>query len=336
MSEVMKICAALILGFIIAAVSGRFIIPLLRKFQLGQHVRGDGPQTHLAKAGTPSFGGFIFLGSFFVLSIIYLILDYNPTVLMITLFVLAHAIIGFVDDYFNIKVNNDGLGDGQKALLLLIVQMIFVFIFVYGSNNPITIAMPFGWNAIQVEGAWKFVYALFLIFYFFACTNAVNIVDGIDGLASSVTIVTLIFTAITGYITYKANSNPGSMALTLISTVMIGALFGFLIYNWHTAKCFMGDMGSLALGALVSAIFLYLDMPWAFIFAGIIYVIDIATVLLQTAYFKATGGKRIFRMTPIHHAFELRGWKEEKVVLSFTAVQLIGAVLAALMIWPFV
>ncbi len=336
MNEIIKICLALILGFIIAAVSGKFIIPILRRFQLGQHVREDGPQTHLAKAGTPSFGGFIFLGSFSILAIIYLIIDYNPMVLMVTLFVLAHAIIGFVDDYFNIKVNNDGLADGQKALLLLIVEAIFVFAFVYGSSSAITIAMPFGWNAIEVEGVWKFVYALFLIFYFFACTNAVNIVDGIDGLASSVTIVTLVFTGITGYITYKANNNPDNLSLTILSVIMIGALLGFLIYNWHTAKCFMGDMGSLALGAFVSVIFLYLGIPWAFVFAGVIYVIDIATVLIQTGYYKATGGKRIFRMTPIHHAFELRGWKEEKVVLSFSAVQLIGAVLAALMIWPFV
>lgn len=336
MNEIIKICLALILGFIIAAVSGKFIIPVLRKFQLGQHVRKDGPQTHLVKAGTPSFGGSIFLAAFLILTIIYLIIDYNPMVLMITLFVLAHAIIGFVDDYFNIKVNNDGLSDGKKALLLVIVEAIFVFTFVYGSSSAVTIAMPFGWDAIHVEGVWKFIYALFLIFYFFACTNAVNIVDGIDGLASSVTIVTLVFTGITGYITYKANNNPDSLSLTILSVIMIGALFGFLIYNWHTAKCFMGDMGSLALGAFVSVVFLYLGIPWAFIFAGIIYVIDIATVLIQTGYYKATGGKRIFRMTPIHHAFELRGWKEEKVVLSFSAVQLIGAVLSALMIWPFI
>ena len=334
MDNVYLLILALVLGFGIAAISGKFILPMLRTLQVGQRVRNDGPKTHLKKAGTPTFGGFIFLGAFTIVVSMYLIYDFQPIILATLLFVLAHAAIGFVDDYFNVRVNGDGLSDAKKALVLAIIQILFIVFYLYAGGEEVRILLFFR-EPIVVTGIWKLVYGAFLFFYFFACTNAVNIVDGIDGLASSVTIVTLAFTAITAYLFHKNNfGTASSLGVSIVSLVMLGALGGFLIYNWHKAKCFMGDLGSLALGALTSVTLLILEMPWVFVLAGIMYVVDIATVLIQTTYFKMTGGKRIFKMTPIHHQFEIEGWSEVKVVILFSVIQLIGSVLSALIVWP--
>ena len=325
---------AAVLGFIISAIAGKFFVPFWENAGAKQNVSRFGIESHQVKTGTPTFGGSIFLTAFTLLTVIYLFIDFSPMVLAILLFVLAHAAIGFIDDYFNIRVNNFGLEVKQKAALLFIVELAFVIYYLYGTGQPITIVWPFGLEATVIQGAWKILYGAFLLFYFMACTNATNIVDGVDGLSSSVTVVTLAFSGITAFVLYKnVTATSSNFGLAVISFVMLGALLGFLIYNWHPAKIFMGDMGSLALGALTSTIFLAMGMPWVFIFAGIIYVIDIATVLIQRSYYKISGGKRIFRYTPIHHQFELDGWSEVKIVRNFSLVQLIGSIVAGILVW---
>ncbi len=325
------IVIAALLGFALSALAGQIILPILQRSHVGQQVREVGPKTHYKKSGTPTFGGFIFLTAFAILALLYAIGMANPHIILLLLFTLAHAAIGFVDDYVKVTKDKKGISAKQKTILLLLVETVFIVIYLFALDAPVRVVWPFGWGVLVIEGAWKFVYGLFLLFYFYACTNAVNIVDGVDGLASSVTIVVLAYLALTAGL---VATNDNAPVVTILASVMAGCLGGFLLYNWHKAKVFMGDTGSLALGALVSALFLVLEMPWAFVLSGIIYVIDIASVFIQVTYFKRTGGKRIFLMSPIHHHYELKGWKETKVVFAFCLVSLIGSVIAALVTWP--
>ncbi len=336
MNDILILILAAILGFVISAIGGKFWVPFWQQAGAKQKISKFNIESHQKKGGTPTFGGSIFLTSFVILAIIYLIIDFNPLVLAIVLFTVAHAVIGFIDDYVNVKVNSIGLSDKAKGMMMLVVQVFFIAYYLYGNSGEIRIVWPFGIEPTVVSSWGKIIYGLFLLFYFFACTNAVNIIDGIDGLSSSTTSVVLIYTGITALLLHRANTIESGFGLSVLSFIMFGALLGFLIYNWHKAKIFMGDMGSLALGALVSSIFLVMEMPWAFAIAGIMYVIDIATVLIQRSYFKITGGKRLPMRTPIHHDFEEKGWKEEKVVTLFTVGQTIGCILAALLTWTII
>ncbi|NCC83177.1 MAG: phospho-N-acetylmuramoyl-pentapeptide-transferase [Clostridia bacterium] len=322
---------ALLLGFGVSALAGRVILPMLQRSRTGQQVREVGPSTHLKKSGTPTFGGFIFLSAFTLLTLIYLVFRFNSTVLLILLFTLVHGAIGYWDDFVKVRKDKKGISAKQKTIALLLVEAIFIAIYLFGMNEEIRMVWPFGWGVLVIAGWGKLLYGLFLLFYFYACTNAVNITDGVDGLASSITIVVLLFTGITALLGYNSVVAEGA---GILSFLMAGALLGFLLYNWHKAKVFMGDTGSLALGALVSALFLAEQIPWAFVLSGAIYVIDILSVFIQVTYFRHTGGKRIFRMSPIHHHFELGGWSEYKVVTVFVLVTLAGSVCAALSHWP--
>lgn len=318
-------------GFILSAFGGLYILPILRRAHLGQQVRDYGPQSHLKKSGTPTFGGAIFLASFTAVAIGYLIIRFDLRLLLMILFILAHAAIGFADDYIKVRVDKEGLSPKQKTYLLLAVETVFIALFLLIPGPATKIIMPFGWGVFEVTGLWKILYGLFLLFYFYACTNAVNITDGVDGLASSVTIVALCFIGSTALMHYHTIQNEQVVAL---SFALAGALGGFLIYNWNKAKVFMGDFGSLALGAAVSVFFFAEAVPWAFVLSGIIYVAEIGSVFIQVQYYRRTGGKRIFRMSPIHHHYELGGWNEVKIVFVFSLVTLIGSMLAAAMIWP--
>ncbi len=321
----------LILGFILAAVGGKIILPQLNKLQVGQKVREVGPKTHYKKSGTPTFGGAIFLFAFTLLAIISLIIDFRADFFAILLFILAHAAIGFVDDFVKVRINKKGLSARAKTLYLLIVQVVFVAIYLFALVGPVRMVLPFSMGVWTITGVWKVLYGLFLIFYFYACTNAVNITDGVDGLATTVSVVTLTF--LTLHVLWHPTS-PGANHSLWFASSLSGALMGFLLYNWHKAKVFMGDFGSLAIGAAIAVLFLREEVPLAFVLAGVIYVIEIGSVFIQVQYFRRTGGKRIFRMSPIHHHYELGGWKEEKVVFSFALVQLIGSIVAALIFWP--
>ncbi len=327
------IIIALAAGFILAALGGRIILPLLRRAHTGQEVREEGPKSHYVKSGTPTFGGLIFLLPFFLIGIIYLIYRFDIRLLLMLLFILVHAAIGFADDYIKVRVNKEGLSPKQKTYLLLIAEAVFIILFLYLPKEPVQLILPFGWGKIAVSGAWRILYGLFLLFYFYACSNAVNITDGIDGLASSVTIIVLIFIGSTALLDYQDIVDEQT---ALLAFSLAGALGGFLIYNWHKAKVFMGDFGSLALGAAVSLFFFTESVPWAFVLSGFIYVAEILSVFIQVQYFRHTGGKRIFRMSPIHHHYELGGWSEVRIVAVFSLITVLGSVLAGLTFWPWI
>lgn len=319
------------LGFALAALGGLFILPILRSAHIGQQVRDVGPKSHLVKSGTPTFGGVIFLLPFFLIAIVYLIYRFDLRLLLMLLFIAAHAAIGFADDYVKVRINKKGLSPKQKTYLLLLVEAVFIVLFLYMPGAELKLILPFGWGVWQIGGFWKVLYGLFLLFYFYACSNAVNITDGVDGLAASVTIIVLVFIGSTALLKYESIAHEQT---ALLAFSLAGALGGFLLYNWHKAKCFMGDFGSLALGAAVSLLFFAEAVPWAFLLSGFIYFAEILSVFIQVQYFRRTGGKRIFRMSPIHHHYELGGWKEVKIVFVFSLVTLLGSVLAALTFWP--
>lgn len=322
---------ALLCSFVIGAIGGKFILPQLRKLNVGQQVRSQGPQTHLKKSGTPTFGGAIFLFPFIILTIAYLLYDFDPYILLALFFVLAHAAIGFADDYIKVRISKDGLSAKQKTILLLIVELIFIVIYLFFIPGDRSFILPFGMGIWRITGFWRLAYAAFLLLYFYACTNAVNMNDGIDGLASSVTIVVLSFILLHALVNYRGKMSQHTIVL---ASIMIGALLAFLIYNWHKAKVFMGDFGSLALGATTSLLFLQEEIPLAFVLSGIVYVVEIASVFLQVQYFRRTGGKRLFRMAPYHHHLELGGWKEVKIVFFLSFCSLIGSIVAAFSFWP--
>ena len=234
---------------------------------------------------------------------------------------LCYGLVGFADDFVKVKLKrNLGLTAIQKFLLQLVVAVVFLFVLKNSGDLSCDLYIPF-WNLdLEIPTA---VYMVFAAFVIVGCVNAVNLTDGVDGLSSSVTIPVMVFFATTSYI-------YGRTTLALLPATVAGGLAGFLCYNFHPAKVFMGDTGSLFLGGMVCGMAFALDMPLILILVGIIYLCETLSVILQVTYFKLTHGKRIFKMTPIHHHFELCGWKEEKIVFVFTAITLIMCVLAYL------
>ena len=234
---------------------------------------------------------------------------------------LCYGLVGFADDFVKVKLKrNLGLTASQKFLLQLVVAVIFLFVLKRSGDLSCDLYIPF-WNLdLEIPTA---VYMIFAAFVIVGCVNAVNLTDGVDGLSSSVTIPVMVFFAATAYI-------YGRTTLALLPATVAGGLAAFLCYNFHPAKVFMGDTGSLFLGGMVCGMAFALDMPLILILVGIIYICETLSVILQVTYFKLTHGKRIFKMTPIHHHFELCGWKEEKIVFVFTAITLVMCVLAYL------
>lgn len=304
------------ISFAISVILGPFVIPFLRKLKVGQTERVDGVQEHLKKAGTPTMGGVIFLASIIVTSLFY-VKDY-PKIIPVLLLTIGFGIIGFIDDYLKVVLRrSDGLLPKQKMLLQIIVTAIFAFYIIKVANIPLTLLIPFsggkywdiGWIAIPL-----------MFFAIIGTVNGTNFTDGLDGLATSVTvIVAAFFTAVA--IGTKSGLEP-------ITSIVVGALLGFLLYNVYPAKIFMGDTGSLALGGFVSGVAYMLQMPLFIIIVGLIYLVEVLSVIIQVTYFKKTGGKRIFKMAPIHHHFELCGWSETRVVAVFTIITVILCLIA--------
>jgi len=306
--------AAFIITFILALISGPVLIPALRKLKFGQTVRDDGPSTHLKKTGTPTMGGIIFLIPLFLVSLIYA--RQYPHILSLSFVTLGFGLVGFVDDFIKVKKRSkDGLLWNQKMLGLLIVAVIFALYVTYGLKLGTDIIIPFkGTDFTVTLPEWFFV--PFVIFVLLASTNAVNMTDGLDGLASGVTLIVMVF------FTIVAMTKKEWDAVRIFSSIVAGGCLGFLAFNIHPAKVFMGDNGSLALGGAVGAISIMMKMPWVLLIAGAIYVMETLSVMIQVAYFKATG-KRVFKMAPLHHHFELSGWKETKVVAVFWAATVV-------------
>lgn len=298
------------------------MIPLLRHRQFGQFIREEGPQAHLSKAGTPTMGGIAFIIGITVAVVASMFMNGSMTVekIAILLSMFAFGAIGFIDDYNKVaKKQNEGLTPKQK-LILQVVFGIALAIFMMVKEGT-TMLIPFFGKTVD----FGIMYVPFVVFIEVAMANAVNLTDGLDGLAASTSSIVACTFAIVG-MTVHGGNEPMAVA----GQAVFGALLGFLLYNHYPAKIFMGDTGSMALGGVLSAMAIVGHVEWLLPIAGLIYVIEALSVIIQVTYFKKTGGKRVFRMAPIHHHFELGGWHETKVVRVFCIFTLICCVIAFL------
>lgn len=310
----------LIISFITAVVLGIIIIPILRKLKVGQIERDDGPQSHLKKQGTPTMGGIIMIITMLlVVTGIYIFLSANGQseiankLLPILLLTIGFGLIGFIDDFKKLVLKNtEGLKPSYKMLGLLIISVAYVIYLIYGLHIGTETYIPIVKQYITMP---IYLYIPFAIVVILATTNAINLTDGIDGLASSVSAIITTCLTIIGI-------RFGMPEVSMFGSIVIGAVLGFLMFNLHPAKVFMGDTGSLLLGGVISAIALYLKLPILLIVIALIPVLETLSVIIQVAYFKKTG-KRVFKMAPLHHHFELSGWKESKVVMIFSIITLI-------------
>ena len=313
---------AILVSFVLTLVIGKFLIPELRKMKAGQSIREDGPTWHAGKAGTPTMGGIMFIiGT----GVVILLLGWNQMLngefdhLYIYLFALVFGLIGFADDYRKVKRHqNEGLTARQKFVLQLAAAVAFLCLMRYEGLLTNCLYVPFFNVSFTVDWVAYLVFAAFVIV---GAVNAVNLTDGIDGLATSVTFVVMVFFAVMG----------GMLRLTpldLFPAALSGGLAAFFVYNRHPAKVFMGDTGSLFLGGAVAAMAFAVNMPLILVPVGIIYILETLSDIIQIGYFKATHGKRFFKMAPVHHHLELSGWSEEKIVSVFTIVTLVFCVLS--------
>lgn len=301
------------LAFIITAVSVRLLIPVLTRLKIGQTEREEGVQAHLQKAGTPTMGGLGILAGIAAVSIIYV--WRFPRILPVMILTLGFGLIGFLDDYLKVVLRrSDGLMPLQKLAGQFLVTIVFLFVLMRVTRIPLDLIVPFLDGCVIHTGWLGVPFAFFVIL---ATVNGVNFTDGVDGLASSVTVVVAFF------FFFAARISGGGAELSVMATAVAGSLMGFLLFNAHPAKVFMGDTGSLALGGFVAACAYVLQMPLFIPVIGFIYTIELISVVMQVTYFKATHGKRIFRMTPIHHHFELCGWSETKIVTVFTIITIL-------------
>ena len=305
-----------LIAFAISVLLGPIVIPYLRKLKMGQTERVEGVQSHLKKAGTPTMGGIIFLLSTVVTSLIY-VKDY-PKIIPILFLTLGFGIIGFLDDYLKVVLKrSDGLMPGQKMACQIVVTGIFAFYLMKFTDVPMTMKIPF-MPGHEIDFGILTIPILFIAVI--GTVNGVNFTDGLDGLASSVTIMVATFFSVMAIGT-KSGIEP-------ITCAVVGALMGFLLFNVYPAKVFMGDTGSLALGGFVAGTAYMLQMPLFIILVGLVYVVEVLSVMIQVTYFKATHGKRFFKMAPIHHHFELCGWSETRIVAVFSVVTAVLCLIA--------
>ena len=308
--NLITILIPLMVSFLTSVVTAPVIIPWLHKLKFGQQILEDGPVWHKNKQGTPTMGGIIFILGVSVAAIVTLLAKFDIHYFMLYAVSLGFGIIGFVDDYIKVvKKRNLGLTALQKLVLQAALSIIYVYVLNVTGNLSTEIIIPFSKTTINFP--WL-LYIPFILFVVVGTVNSVNLTDGLDGLATSVTIAVTVFFASMAAIL-------GSPATVFFATSVVGGLLAFLIFNHHPAKVFMGDTGSLFLGGVVSVMAVGLKMPLILVIAGFVYLFEALSVILQVASFKLTG-KRIFKMSPIHHHFEMCGWKENKIVIVFTAV----------------
>ena len=313
---------AIIIAFAISALLCPIIIPFLHKLKFGQQVRDDGPQAHLKKQGTPTMGGLIILTSIIITSLFYV--SRYPKVIPVLFMTVGFGIIGFLDDYIKIVMKrSEGLKPMQKLVGQFVITGIFAWYVVNSGEVGTDMLIPFtgGFD----HGKFLHLGILFvpaLFFIVLGTDNGVNFTDGLDGLCTSVTILVATFLTIVAI-----GENAG---ISPITGAVVGSLLGFLLFNVYPAKVFMGDTGSLAVGGFVSATVFMMRMPLFLPIIGFIYFVEVLSVIIQVTYFKKTGGKRIFRMAPVHHHFELGGWSETRVVAVFAIVTAILCLLAYL------
>ena len=318
----LRIVISIVASFVVTALAGRWLIPVLRRMKAGQSIKEIGPTWHMTKQGTPTMGGLMFIFGTAVMVAALSWPDFENGILggaFVFLFALVFGIIGYIDDYFKVKKHeNTGLTAPQKFLLQLAAAVLFtVLLRNFGYLTPdlyipfINVTFPVPWP----------LYMIFAAFVMVGCVNAVNITDGIDGLAAGVTVPVMIFFTAVAVLW-------GHYELGIFSGALLGGLLAFLIYNFHPAKVFMADTGSLFLGGAVCGLAFGLDIPLVLILVGIIYIAETLSDIIQVGYFKLTHGKRIFRMAPLHHHLEMGGWSEVKLVTVFTGITLLACLVA--------
>ncbi len=318
----MRYLISFLVAFAASALIGRFLIPWLHALKAGQSIKEIGPVWHMAKQGTPTMGGIMFIAGIFIAILVTGWQDFSQGrfgALFVFLFALVFGVIGFLDDFMKVKYHkNEGLTAPQKFLLQLAAAIVFTVLLRYTGYLTPDLYIPFFNVSFQLPWA---VYMVFAAFVIVATVNAVNLTDGVDGLATGVTLpVALFFLAVS--LMWKITD------LSIFAAALVGGLCAFLIYNFHPAKVFMGDTGSLFLGGTVCGLAFALDIPLIIVLVGIIYLLETLSDIIQVTYFKLTHGKRIFRMAPLHHHFEMGGWSEEKLFTVFTLVTLVCCVLA--------
>ncbi len=299
---------------ILAGLTG---MPLIRKRVSAQPIRDDGPKTHKVKEGTPTFGGLFFLVPLLVLAAV--LPWVSKTFLQLSIVILFMAIfgaIGFADDYVKVKITRRGLSVKQKTILIGVASLAAASYFLWLSPVPPFILAPLSARLIEITGAWKVLYLIILVPFLFYMSNSINITDGVDGLlANLMTMASLGLFAVAGLL---YTTLPQALSIMVLSAAMAAGCLGFLHFNRYPARIFMGDTGSQALGIGFTLLTVVAGMPYLALITGFVFFFEGLSVVLQVAYFKATGGKRIFRMSPVHHHFELSGWPETKVVFVFS------------------
>lgn len=305
-----------VLPFVTGILFGPFLLKMLRRLKFGQEVREEGPKTHLKKQGTPTMGGLLFIALLAVYSLVFQLFDYKVLYIMVS--VLLFSSIGFVDDYLKIRRrNSDGLSSKLKIVFQLLVSAVLTYM-----------ALPFGTTTIlpfwgAVDMGW--MYYVLLIAMYVSLTNAVNLTDGLDGLATTVTSTVMILLIL-------LSSLVSDLSTMELSVLMLSSMLAFLVYNWYPAKMIMGDTGSFALGGYVAAAAVVLKMPLLVPIFGLIYVIENLSVIIQVTHYKRTK-RRIFKMSPIHHHYELSGYSEVKIVIMFSLFTAAACAVAYYAVW---
>lgn len=307
-----------LIAFGVTAIIAPVLIPYLRKLKFGQQILEDGPKWHEKKSGTPTMGGLSFIGGVCVAMAVALAVKFDIKLLVMTAVSLGFGAIGFIDDYIKVvKKRNLGLTASQKFLMQAVLAAVYVVVLQKTGELSCEIIIPFVGTELNLP--W-WLYIPFVLIVVTATVNAVNLTDGLDGLASSVTVIVTLFFGVMAAIF----NSPGSAYFAL---AVCGGCVGFLLYNKYPARVFMGDTGSLYLGGAISVLAVGLKMPLVLIIAGFVYLFETLSVIIQVTSFKLTG-KRVFKMSPIHHHFEMCGWKEKKIVAVFALVTLILCVIA--------
>ena len=306
-------------GAALSGAAGLALLPVLRALKAGQSIREVGPTWHNYKAGTPMMGGLMFIFAAVVCLAVNAFTMTGYTVLYTLALALCFGFIGFLDDFTKLKFKrNLGLTSAQKAMLQAAVSALYLYLLYKQDALSCNLYIPFVNVFFAIH---PLVYIFFAMFVMVGTVNAVNITDGVDGLCGTVTIPVMVFFT-------AAAVAKQQLDLALLPAALVGGLVAYLFYNWHPAKVFMGDTGSLFLGGIVCGLAFALEMPLILVLVGFVYFMETLSVILQVSYFKLTHGKRIFKMSPIHHHFEMSGWKEEKIVLVFAGVTAAMCVIA--------
>ena len=318
-----KVVLVMMISLILSIVTGIILIPLLKRLKAGQRLSEYLEEKHKSKQGTPTMGGLIFIiPTIAVMIIMYLFgkIKFNTTILIVIITFLFYSLIGFIDDYLIVKKhNNKGLSESSKFMLQVIVAIIFFYLFMISGNEPLL------WiHTLGIKLDIGFIYGIIILLVLVSSSNAVNITDGLDGLAGSLSLIAFLTL---GIISYSTGWLEGYEEVALFCFSLVGSLIGFLLFNLNPAKVFMGDTGSLALGATLGAIAILTRHELLLVVIGIVFVIETLTCIIQRVYYKFTH-KRLFLMTPIHHSFEKKGYNEREIVKIFCLVGIIASMIA--------